>query len=84
MSQMPGDCPRGMGGFGIDWYINAAIFGSSFAQFTLYGVFGRYFLFLVKLASVCNEFSKYGRIHKLSYCIHLDRHMRKTPLESPV
>ena len=20
-SQMPGDCPRGMGGFGIDWYI---------------------------------------------------------------
>ena len=22
-SQMPGDCPGGMGGFGIDWYINA-------------------------------------------------------------
>ena len=21
-SQMPGDCPGGMGGFGIDWYIN--------------------------------------------------------------
>ena len=20
-SQMPGDCPGGMGGFGIDWYI---------------------------------------------------------------
>ena len=20
--QMPGDCPGGMGGFGIDWYIN--------------------------------------------------------------
>ena len=22
-SQMPGDCPGGMGGFGIDWYIIA-------------------------------------------------------------
>ena len=22
-SQMPGDCPGGMGGFGIDWYIRA-------------------------------------------------------------
>ena len=22
-SQMPGDCPGGMGGYGIDWYINA-------------------------------------------------------------
>ena len=22
-SQMPGDCPGGMGGFGIDWYINS-------------------------------------------------------------
>ena len=22
-SQMPGDCPGGMSGFGIDWYINA-------------------------------------------------------------
>ena len=21
VSQMPGDCPGGMGGFGIDWYI---------------------------------------------------------------
>ena len=21
-SQMPGDCPGGMGGFGIDWYIS--------------------------------------------------------------
>ena len=24
-SQMPGDCPGGMGGFGIDWYISVAL-----------------------------------------------------------
>ena len=25
-SQMPGDCPGGMGDFGIDWYITEAKF----------------------------------------------------------
>ena len=25
-SQMPGDCPGGMGGFGIDWYIMTHIY----------------------------------------------------------
>ena len=24
-SQLPGDCPGGMGGFGIDWYIKTTL-----------------------------------------------------------
>ena len=37
-SQMPGDCPGGMGGFGIDWYINPTpgsgiVMGNSFVFF---------------------------------------------------
>ena len=32
--QMPGDYPGGMGGFGIDWYINSipCLFNSTFNQ----------------------------------------------------
>ena len=32
-SQMPGDCPGGMGGFGIDWYISIIAEYSFLASF---------------------------------------------------
>ena len=36
-SQMPGDCPGGMGGFGIDWYIMLLILVT-----VLHGKHGRF------------------------------------------
>jgi len=31
---MPGDCPGGMGGFGIDWYVKAVVIIRLFSSIT--------------------------------------------------